>query len=151
MADTDAVSILAELYYDDPAAALAWLSEAFGFQTRMTVRGDDGRIIFSETGLGGHTVAVAPAGHDLTRSPGSAGGINTQTILITVGFDVDAHCARARAAGAVIRREPETTFAGRFYMAADLEGHLWSFRQRLAGGALPAGIEVEFGAPIGGK
>jgi len=42
--------------------------------------------------------------------------------------DIDAHCARARAAGAEIFRKPEGQFYGeRLYGANDLEGHQWTF------------------------
>ena len=45
---------------------------------------------------------------------------------------LDAHCERARAAGAEIIREPEDEFYGdRTYMAKDPEGHVWSFAQNL--------------------
>ena len=51
--------------------------------------------------------------------------------------DADAHCERARAAGAVIATEPATQdygegyWADRGYEARDLEGHHWWFMQRL--------------------
>jgi uncharacterized glyoxalase superfamily protein PhnB len=51
--------------------------------------------------------------------------------------DVDAHCARARAAGAKIDHEPslhdygEDYWADRSYGAHDLEQHQWWFTQRV--------------------
>ena len=56
---------------------------------------------------------------------------------VTIGLyvyvdDVDAHCARARVAGANIVSEPETMFWGdRTYVAEDLEAHRWTFAQRV--------------------
>jgi uncharacterized glyoxalase superfamily protein PhnB len=45
--------------------------------------------------------------------------------------DVDAHCERARAAGAVIRDEPSDHLGGdRIYVATDCGGHQWIFSQR---------------------
>jgi uncharacterized glyoxalase superfamily protein PhnB len=42
--------------------------------------------------------------------------------------DVDAHFARAKAAGASILEEPTDQFYGdRRYIARDLEGHEWTF------------------------
>lgn len=39
-----------------------------------------------------------------------------------------AHCARAKAAGAPIVREPVTqNYGGRDYTCKDSEGHLWTF------------------------
>ncbi len=49
------------------------------------------------------------------------------------GFEpYDAHCERARQAGAVIQMEPTTQFYGdRTYRAVDPEGHVWSFGQTI--------------------
>jgi uncharacterized glyoxalase superfamily protein PhnB len=53
--------------------------------------------------------------------------------------DVDAHCERARAAGATITSEPTTTdhgeeyWADRTYEVEDIEGHRWWFAQRMRG------------------
>ena len=42
--------------------------------------------------------------------------------------DVDAHCARAREAGAEIAEEPnDQPYGDRRYAAEDPEGHLWYF------------------------
>jgi uncharacterized glyoxalase superfamily protein PhnB len=66
------------------------------------------------------------------KSPRSLGGANTQSMCVYVD-DVDAHCARARAHGAKIFREPVTNDYGeeygahRSYGAVDLEGHRWWF------------------------
>ena len=44
------------------------------------------------------------------------------------GADIDAHCERARKAGAEIMQEPDTQFYGdRTYRARDGEGHIWTF------------------------
>jgi PhnB protein len=50
-------------------------------------------------------------------------------VLVTVD-DVEAHCRRAREAGARILTEPESDKYGRRYRAEDLEGHRWMFMQR---------------------
>ena len=55
--------------------------------------------------------------------------------------DVEAHCVRARNAGAKIVSEPKTSDYGaeywidRTYEAKDVEGHHWWFCQRLKTGA----------------
>jgi uncharacterized glyoxalase superfamily protein PhnB len=44
--------------------------------------------------------------------------------------NIDAHCERARKAGAEILQEPDTQFYGdRTYRARDPEGHIWTFGQ----------------------
>ncbi len=46
---------------------------------------------------------------------------------------IDAHCARAEAAGARITQRPEDQFYGaRVYRALDPEGHVWNFDQAIA-------------------
>ena len=54
-------------------------------------------------------------------------GATTAGVYVVVE-DVDAHHARAAAAGAEIVRGPEdTSYGSREYLARDPEGHLWSF------------------------
>jgi uncharacterized glyoxalase superfamily protein PhnB len=147
MDDNDQITVLAELYYQDPGAALEWLAAAFGFETRMVVTDAEGRIVFAESGWGRHTVAVIPEMGALGQSPRAVGGVNTQAVQMRGTTDIDAHCARARATGAVIVSEPEDLFFGdRAYVATDLEGHLWNFGQRIpgAGGPPPEGWSVRF-------
>jgi uncharacterized glyoxalase superfamily protein PhnB len=50
--------------------------------------------------------------------------------VLVVVDDLDAHCERARAAGARILTEPESTPHGRQYRVEDPEGHRWLFEQR---------------------
>jgi uncharacterized glyoxalase superfamily protein PhnB len=129
------------LFYDDALAAIDWLCRAFGFEVRQKVQGPDGRLVHSELVYGEGVIMVAPAGKwadaaRRTRSPQSIDGANTQSIMVYVD-DVDAHCARARAAGASIDYEPslhdygEDYWADRSYGARDLEQHQWWFTQRV--------------------
>jgi uncharacterized glyoxalase superfamily protein PhnB len=69
---------------------------------------------------------------DYVASPASTGGRNTQSISVHLADGIDAHCQRAKAAGAVIVRDLQDQFYGdRTYSARDLEGHVWSFGQTL--------------------
>ena len=133
--------ISAALYYDDAAKAIDWLSEAFGFEVRLKVEGDGGRIEHSELAFGEGLIMVGEAASKVEKfpcrkSPGQAGGANTQNLMVYVD-DVEAHCERARAAGATITVEPETHDYGedywsdRSYECRDLGGHHWWFTQRL--------------------
>lgn len=136
------------IYYDDPKAAIDWLCRAFGLEVRLKVEGEGGRIEHSELTYGEALVMVGGTGvgnpaksswQTLLRSPRSLGGGMTQSVCLHIG-DVDAHCERARAAGASVLREPETSdygedyWADRSYGALDLEGHLWWFMQRMKTG-----------------
>lgn len=136
--------ISSAVFYDDAASAIDWLCRAFGFDVRIKIEGEGGRIEHSELNFGDDgLIMVGSAGGRSDRqvplpckSPCSLGGANTQALCLYVD-DVDAHCERARAAGAQIVEEPRTTdygpeyWADRTYRAVDLEGHHWWFMQRL--------------------
>ncbi len=120
--------VIPALFYDDAAAALAWLEKAFGFETRLCVTDDSGAVMHAEMSHGDGRMMVGPAGWaDWAKSPKSLGGVNSGNVHIGVD-DVDTHCVTARAAGAVIVQEPEDQFYGdRTYRARDPEGHIWTF------------------------
>jgi uncharacterized glyoxalase superfamily protein PhnB len=135
--------ISSALFYEDAAAAIDWLCRVFGFEVRLRVEGEGGRIEHSELVYGDGLVMVGEASGKAGRtvpvpaaSPRAQGGANTQTLCVYVD-DVDAHCERARATGAEIAQEPETHdygqdyWADRSYRAVDLEGHHWWFMQRV--------------------
>ena len=134
--------IVPAVFYDDAAAAIDWLRRAFGFVVRERVEDDQGRIVHSQLVLNGGVIMVGQAGlspeRPYVRSPRGVGRANTQSLAVFVD-DADAHCARARAAGAVIATEPATQdygegyWADRSYAAEDPEGHRWWFMQRLRG------------------
>jgi uncharacterized glyoxalase superfamily protein PhnB len=130
MTDTSRPSFSTGIAYRDPRAALAWLEKAFGFETTMVVEGEDGAVVHSEMRFGDGMIMVGQEWDALHKSPASLGGVNTQSVHVQITTDIDAHCARARSAGAVIIREPADQFYGdRLYAAVDPEGHQWSFGQ----------------------
>ena len=128
------------VFYHDAAAAIDWLGRAFGFTVRERIADDQGRIVHSQLVLDGGLIMVGQVGlhpdRTFPRSPLALGGANTQALAVYVD-DADAHCERARAAGAVITVETATQdygegyWADRSYEARDLEGHHWWFMQRL--------------------
>ena len=127
------------VFYDEAPKAIDWLQRAFGFEVRLKVEGDTGRIEHSELTFGEGVVMVSDATLDRRawgKSPRALGGANTQSAMFYVD-DVEAHCARARSAGAKILVEPKTSDYGedywsdRSYEVEDLEGHHWWFCQRL--------------------
>jgi len=123
-------TLVPAVFYEDPRAALDWLEKAFGFTRSMLITTADGALAHSEMRLGDGAIKVGSVWADFLASPKTAGGKNTQVINVYLDEDVDAHCARARAAGATILMEPEDQFYGdRTYRAADLEGHVWIFAQ----------------------
>ena len=138
--------ISTSLYYPDPAKAIDWLCHAFGFEVRIKVEGEGGRIEHSELTFGEGLIMVA--GSDRSermpqiRTPAEVGGGNTQNLFVYVD-DVEAHCKRAREAGATIVAEPKTVDYGedywsdRSYACIDLGGHHWWFAQRLRNPTTP--------------
>ena len=118
------------VFYKDPWAALDWLEKAFGFERSMVITGKDGKVGHSEMRFGDGLIYVGSEWADFIASPASIGGKNTQSIHVHLKDGLDAHCAQARAAGAVIVREPDDQFYGdRVYSAKDPEGHVWTFGQ----------------------
>ena len=112
------------LYYEDGAAALDFLTRAFGFEETMRMEGE-GRIQHAEARLGDDVVMLGWPGQEY-RSPRSAGH-SSAGVHVYVD-DVDAHFERAKAAGAEIVMEPtDQEYGDRRYDAKDPEGHFWSF------------------------
>ena len=131
--------ISSAVFYEDAGKAIDWLCSAFGFEMRLRIDGEGGRIEHSELEFGGGS-SWSPAwtsrakDRSFAASPRTIGGKNTQTMCVFVD-DVDAHCAHAREHGARIDREPKTDDYGedygahRTYGAIDPEGHHWWFMQ----------------------
>jgi uncharacterized glyoxalase superfamily protein PhnB/DNA-binding XRE family transcriptional regulator len=123
------------LFYEDSRAAVSWLEQAFGFQIRERVTNDEGQVVHSELVLGdgvimaGH-VSASPSSGSRWASPKTLGK-STQSLYVFVD-DVHAHYARAKAAGAVILSEPETSYGHCRYRAMDLECHEWCFAMEAA-------------------
>lgn len=123
-------SLSSGVFYKDPWAALDWLEKAFGFERSMVITDQDGNLAHSEMRFGNGTIFVGSEWADFVASPASMGGKNTQSIHVHLKEGIDAHCAGAKAAGAVILQEPTDQFYGdRTYRARDLEGHVWTFGQ----------------------
>jgi uncharacterized glyoxalase superfamily protein PhnB len=116
--------------YVDPKAAFRWLEEAFGFEPLMVILDADENLAHSEMSYGNSVVMVGNEWSADHKSPKSIAGKNTQTVHVQLprGEDIDAHCERARKAGAEILQAPDTQFYGdRTYRARDPEGHIWTF------------------------
>lgn len=121
------VTILPMLSYADAAAAIRFLTEAFGFDVTMRMDGEDGTVGHAELALGEVVVSLASVWHDGgLATPHELGGVHTQ---LMVGVDdVDGHWRQARDAGAVVVGEPvDQDYGQRTYRAVDPEGHHWIF------------------------
>jgi uncharacterized glyoxalase superfamily protein PhnB len=115
------------LLYEDGEAAIEFLTNAFGFrEVDRQVGAAGGLHAELEVGSGGGRVYLGqpPSGY---RNPGEVGSTSMTYVLVD---DVDAHCERARSAGATITEElNDLPFGHRRYSCADPQGHDWSFAQ----------------------
>ena len=123
-------TIIPTLRYADAPAAIDWLCTAFGFERHLVVPGEDGDVAHAQLKRGNAMIMLGGHRDDdfgrLMRLPEQAGGC-TQSIYVVLP-DVDAHCERARQAGAEVLREPmDEDYGGRGYTCRDLEGHVWTF------------------------
>jgi uncharacterized glyoxalase superfamily protein PhnB len=118
------------VFYRDPWVALDWLEKAFGFKRSMVISDKEGHLAHAEMQFGDGYIIVGAEWADFIASPASIGGKNTQSIHVLLSDGIDAHCERAKAAGAEILMAPEDQFYGdRTYRARDPEGHVWTFAQ----------------------
>jgi uncharacterized glyoxalase superfamily protein PhnB len=125
-------AFIPSLVYQDNRKALQWLEQAFGFEPSEILTDSEGQIVHAEMSYGGGVVMIGSEWADWTRSPASLAGKNTQRVHVRIDQGIDEHCLRARSAGARIVMEPADQFYGaRSYIAADLEGHHWSFSQSI--------------------
>lgn len=116
--------------YKDNRAALKWLQSAFGFEPSEVLTDAQGNIVHAEMSFGDGVVMIGGEWADWTRSPLSLGGKNSQRVHVQVQQGIDEHYRRSRQAGARIIVELADQFYGdRTYVAADLEGHYWTFAQ----------------------
>ena len=133
-------TVVPMISYEDGPAALEWLARAFGFREKARMAGPDGRLEHGEMEAGDGLIMLAsptrdyesPRRHretcEAARRWSSVPWI-IDGVLVYVP-DLNAHFARARAAGARILSEIEEGPPGRRYRAEDLEGHRWFFFER---------------------
>src|SRR3954452_21955965 len=114
--------IIPTFHYDDAHAAIEFLEKAFGFERHAVYEGDGGVVEHAQVkGAGGWLMLGS-------SRPDSPYDIGRQSVYVVIDGDVDAHCERARAAGAEVFREPEDQdYGGRDYSCRDPEGNIWSF------------------------
>ncbi|MCB9898729.1 MAG: VOC family protein [Planctomycetes bacterium] len=119
--------IVPYLYYADAPGAIDFLCKAFGFVERFRMPGPDGGVGHAELALHDEVVMLASVCPDRPMSAPKGLPASHGLVMCYVD-DVDAHHARAVAAGAEIVQPLETKFYGdRSYGAKDPDGHTWYF------------------------
>jgi uncharacterized glyoxalase superfamily protein PhnB len=122
MAEQTNVIIQPVLHYRDPAAALRFLSEAFGFHEQAVHKGPDGEIAYVELEYGG-----CHFGFGRTAEGGGPFDLGPTAVYMALD-EVDAHHDQAVAAGAEIVMAPtDQDYGSRDYAARDPEGNVWCF------------------------
>jgi uncharacterized glyoxalase superfamily protein PhnB len=116
-------TVIPVLVYPDVRAAVAWLTEAFGFAERVRV-GEAHRSQM-RVGADGDMIVADVRREQQPPQP----GVVTHVIKVRVP-DVDAQFERARAHGARVVQEPiEYEYGERECTVEDLAGHWWQFTQ----------------------
>jgi uncharacterized glyoxalase superfamily protein PhnB len=117
--------IIPYIFYRDVPSALEWLAQKFGFKEELRTATPSGGMHGQMTLEGRRIMMGQGAKHWGMVSPREAA---TATMGIFIYLDdVDAHYARAQAAGAEIVHPPRGESYGRTYTARDLDGHPWFF------------------------
>src|ERR1700761_5938958 len=102
------ISLCPFIWYRQPKAAIRWLEDAFGFETRLLIEDPEtapDAVLHSELYIGDAKIGVVGPPRRGSASPEEVGGRCTVSIHVQLDNGLDAHCARARAAGARIERE----------------------------------------------
>jgi uncharacterized glyoxalase superfamily protein PhnB len=125
-------TIIPALRYRDARGAIDFLCDAFGFEKQLVVDGPSGTIAHAQLTFGNGMIMLGSHPHEgeygkLVQPPEPPAFLNTQGIYVIV-TDPDAHCARAKAAGAeIVMKLTDQDYGGRDYTARDPEGHVWTF------------------------
>jgi uncharacterized glyoxalase superfamily protein PhnB len=118
-------TVIPVLVYSDVRAAVAWLTDAFGFVERVRI-GEDHRSQM-HVGDDGAIIVADVRGE---QQPPQVGTV-THVIKVRVA-DVEAQFERARSHGARVVQEPiEYEYGERECTLEDLAGHRWQFTQTM--------------------
>jgi uncharacterized glyoxalase superfamily protein PhnB len=118
------------LRYRKAAEAIDWLCNAFGFEKKLVVPGENDTIAHAQLTLDNSMVMLSSVLDSefgrLMKQPDEIDGAETQTIYLMVA-DADKHYEQAKSAGAQIVMDlKDQDYGGRGYSCRDLEGHIWS-------------------------
>ena len=120
-------AIFPTLRYENPAAAIDWLTRTLGFRKHFVAE-EGGVVVHAQMGMGDQLLFLGPDRADDVygmHSPRKFSG-TSQCVCIAVE-DVDALAGRVRAAGGEMIAEPhDTPYGAREFSCRDPEGHVWA-------------------------
>jgi MerR family transcriptional regulator, thiopeptide resistance regulator len=122
-----APAVIPIIVYQDIEAAHDYLVKVFGFAPGGIHRDGDGLVVHGEVRMGDSPIWLhrVTAEHEMNSPKDASESHGGLEVIVP---DVDAHFARARAAGAHIDRPPaDQEYGLREYGARDLENHRWWF------------------------
>jgi uncharacterized glyoxalase superfamily protein PhnB len=121
--------IIPALRYRNAAAAIDWLCDAFGFERKMVVPGEGGRVAHAELTLGNGMIMLGDGKTEygrLDRSAGHGRSGHARHLCRGGGCRRPLY-AREGGRGGDRTRHKTQDYGGRDYTARDLEGHVWTF------------------------
>ena len=131
LAKSTTATIVPSLRYRDAPAAIDWLCKAFGFEQHLVVPDEAGIIAHAQLVFGNGMIMLGSARDDdlgRLQRPLDAPDAPVSESAYVIVSDVDAHHARAAAAGATVVMAPaDQDYGGRLYACRDPEGNLWHF------------------------
>src|SRR5512146_2278218 len=111
-------TVIPELPFDDVNKAADWLCAAFGFTVRLRI--------------GDHRCQINIGDGAMVAVERQAGRNDVGRVMVRVE-NIDKHCERAKANGAIVTREPaDHPYGERQYTCTDIGGHQWTFTQSIA-------------------
>ena len=134
-----AQTVVPMVAYEDAAAAIEWLTNAFGFREDTDERYvENGRVTHAELDVGDGSVIyvanptpdyVSPKRH---REECEAAARWSSVPWVVDGIcvdvaDIEDHIERGKSAGATLLSQIEENPFGRLYRVEDVEGHRWMF------------------------
>lgn len=120
-----ATMIIPSFRYADARGAIAFLTDAFGFEEHAVHADADGVVMHAELKLGGDAYIMLGQARDDDDGDRVPSGPSSVYVVLD---DPDAHHARAAAAGAEIVQAPkDQDYGSREYAARDPAGNVWWF------------------------
>jgi uncharacterized glyoxalase superfamily protein PhnB len=122
-------SLAPYLFYADVQRAAQFMQDAFGFRLVFTSPDPNGGLAHAQLA---HATGLIMAGHagegglGMVKRADALGALHAGVYVFV--DDVDAHCARAKSAGARVLEAPtDRPWGDRMYCALDPEGQFWMF------------------------